>query len=935
VFFILFYFILFSQKVLAQAFACPQVTLGPNVSICNGCTPLTAIVQGTVATTSYSVGSIAYSPFVFNTGTSVLVNIDDHWSSSIAIPFCFNFYGTTYNNLLIGSNGIVTFDLTNAGGFCPWSLSAGTTIPTSSLPQNSIMGIYEDIDPTNMGAIYYQISGTAPCRAFVVSFYHIPYYGDPNSVSPGSCSGALYATYQIVLYETTNVIDINIGNKASCSGWNGGLGIEGIQNAGGSSAVAVTGRNNTVWTANNDAYRFTPTGAPQYTLTWSSPGNPSLGTTPTISVCPTFTTTYTATVVNTTCSTPITVSSTVTVNITPPPCTTPSCAFYAQGDTVCVGGTILLNADTVMNASYKWTGPNGFAASIRNPSIASATLTQTGWYHVKDSISGCTSMDSVFVKVNPNPIVNAGADQTICGGTVTLAGSVSGSATSGTWTGGSGTYSPSNTALNSVYTPTASEISSGSVTLTLTSNDPAGPCNAATDQMIITITASPSISAGPDQIICAGNSATLAGTIGGSGTTGTWSGGGGTYSPDNTDANAVYTPSSAEATAGIASLTFTPANTGSCIGASDQMVITINPLPTANAGSTQKVCSGAVITLAGTIGSSATSGTWSGGNGTYSPNNTTLNAVYTPSAAEYAADSVILTLTTNDPAGPCSFSSSNVTFYFYENPVVDFTPDLSSGCPILCVNFGNLTLIGGGGSITTSAWDFGDGGQGSALQVPTHCFSLPGFYDISLTATSNNGCVTSLTKNNLIQVFSLPHAAFDPSPNPATVLDPDITFNNQSSSDVNYWYWNFGDSITLSPNTSSPVHAYSNQVPGNYLTTLIVRNTDGCYDTAMQEIIVGPGFTFYMPNAFTPKRDGDGINDYFFGSGVGINKYDLWIFDRWGDMVFHGVGLDSKWDGKANNGSEIAQRDVYIWKVTLTDLNNKIHDYVGTVTLLR
>ena len=451
--------------------------------------------------------------------------------------------------------------------------------------------------------------------------------------------------------------------------------------------------------------------------------------------------------------------------------------------------------------------------------------------------------------------------------------------------------------------------------------------------MIITISAASSISAGPDQTICIGNTATLAGVIGGSGTSGTWGGGTGTFNPDNTNPTAIYTPSISEATAGTVTLIFTTDTSGLCAGSSDQVVLTIDQMPSANAGSAQNVCLGSGITLAGSVGGSATSGTWSGGNGTYSPNNNTLNAVYTPSTAEYYSGSVTLTLTTDDPPGPCSFSTSNVTHYFYENPVVDFTTAPSSGCPVLCVNFSNLTVIGGGGSIATWAWDFGDGSPVSALQDPSHCFSNPGFYDITLTATSNNGCVSTLNKPNWVQVFSIPLAGFDFSPNPATVLDPTISFNNQSTSDVNYWNWDFGDSLSLNSYSANPVHTYPGDVPGNYLVTLIVHNADGCIDTISHEIIIGPGFTFYIPNAFSPN--GDGYNDYFYGSGTGIKKYDLWIFDRWGNMIFHGLDLNDKWNGKANAGSDIAQTDVYVWKVRLIDLFNKTHNYIGTAALIR
>ena len=843
-----FTFIFFSQKTIAQS-ACPTLTVSPNTSICNGCTPLTATVQGTRATTSYSVSTTAYSPLSYNTGTTVLLGIDDTWSTPITIPFCFQFYGTSYTQLLIGSNGIITFDLSNAGGFCPWSLS-GSPIPDASLPTNSIMGIYEDIDPTHMGDIYYQTTGTAPCRAFVVSFYHVPHYGDPNSVSTSDCGSPLFATYQIVLYETTNIIDINVADKESCSGWNGGYGIEGIQDAAGANAVTVAGRNNTVWTATNDAYRFTPTGAPNYTVTWYNPSNTAIGTTPTISVCPTVTTTYTATVVNTTCSSPITISNTVTVTVTPPPCSTPPpCTFIAHGDTVCVGSTIFLTADTVTNVSYKWTGPNGFVSSVRNPSIANAILAQTGWYFVKDSIPGCSSTDSVFVKVNAGSVANAGPDQTIC-------------------TGG-------------------------------------------------------------------GSTVTLAGTIVGSATSGTWSGGAGTYNPNNTTATAVYTPSTAEETAGTVTLTYIPNGTGgSCPEVSDQMIISIKSPPTANAGSTQSVCPGATFTLAGAIGGAATGGTWSGGTGTYSPDNTTLNAVYTPSPAEYAADSVMLTLTTDDPPGPCTFSTSTVTFHFYQVPVVNFAVDTANGCPTHCTGFTNSSLIGGGDNITTWYWNFGDNHPGSDLPTPNHCFPQSGYYDITLTATSNHGCVSSLTQPQMVHVYNVPIAQFSPSPSTASIIDPTIIFNNQSSSDVSYWHWNFGDSTTLAPSTSSPVHIYPDSVSAYYWVTLIVHNAGGCYDTVKHQIYIEPGFTFYIPNSFSPN--GNGVNDYFFGSGTGIKNYDLWIFDRWGNMVFHTSELTEKWDGsKKDTGTDSDLMDVYVWKVAITDVINKKHDYIGTVTIVK
>ncbi|HEY6160376.1 MAG TPA: hypothetical protein VI112_04110, partial [Bacteroidia bacterium] len=126
-----FYFFVFSLLSCIQTFgqsACPSVTASPNQTVCSGCATISATIQGTVSTTSYTVSSIPYTPFNYSTGTPVLVGIDDEWSSVINLPFCFEFYGNTFNQCVLGSNGEITFDLTQANGFNTWPISA--PVPT-------------------------------------------------------------------------------------------------------------------------------------------------------------------------------------------------------------------------------------------------------------------------------------------------------------------------------------------------------------------------------------------------------------------------------------------------------------------------------------------------------------------------------------------------------------------------------------------------------------------------------------------------------------------------------------------------------------------------------------------------------------------------------------------------------------------------------------
>ncbi len=101
--------------------------------------------------------------------------------------------------------------------------------------------------------------------------------------------------------------------------------------------------------------------------------------------------------------------------------------------------------------------------------------------------------------------------------------------------------------------------------------------------------------------------------------------------------------------------------TGGCGLVTRGGTITVNVPATADAGPDQSICALGSATLAGSVGGSAVSGSWSGGGGSYVPNANALNAVYTPSGAERAAKTVTLTLTTNDPAGVCTAVSDNVT----------------------------------------------------------------------------------------------------------------------------------------------------------------------------------------------------------------------------------------------------------------------------------
>ena len=112
-----------------------------------------------------------------------------------------------------------------------------------------------------------------------------------------------------------------------------------------------------------------------------------------------------------------------------------------------------------------------------------------------------------------------------------------------------------------------------------------------------------------------------------------------------------------------------------------------------------------------------------------------------------------------------------------------------------------------------------------------------------------------------------------------------------------------------------------------------------------------------MPNAFTPNSDF--INELFYGKGKGVKDYNMWIFDRWGNMIWdcHYSGKSSSWDGEGQEGmpsacrwdgkvtpggtdmsggsKELAQDGVYVWKVVLTDMYDLEHKYIGRLTIAK
>ncbi len=350
----------------------------------------------------------------------------------------------------------------------------------------------------------------------------------------------------------------------------------------------------------------------------------------------------------------------------------PPIATTGLAQTICASGTTagLGGNRPAAPATGMWSVINGgtgtFSPNATTPNATFTHTSGTGPVTLRWTVSNapCTpdaTADVTITISQPSTSATAGGPQTICAGstTVGLGGNVPVIGT-GQWSidsGGTGTFSPNHLTPNATFTHTGG---SGPVIVRWTiSNSPCTPSSAA---VTITINQPPTTATvGGPQTLCAGGATTgLGGNAPVSGT-GSWSvvsGGTGTFSPNTTTPDATFTHTGG---AGPITLRWTISHPP-CLDSTADVTITVNQAVTVNAGLDQSICvQNLTTTLAASIGGGATSGTWTGGAGVFSPNNTVPNATYTPSAGEIAAGTVTLTYTTDDPPGPCLAMSDSMT----------------------------------------------------------------------------------------------------------------------------------------------------------------------------------------------------------------------------------------------------------------------------------
>lgn len=445
--------------------------------------------------------------------------------------------------------------------------------------------------------------------------------------------------------------------------------------------------------------------------------------------------------------------------------------------TICANNAPVNLNGTVEGASGGiWTGGNGSfdpdANTLNATYIPSAEEISQGWLELILSSTGNGSClpvsDTLKITIAPTPTVNAGPDQTIClNNTVSLNALLSG-APNGIWSGGSGSFSPSANTTNPTYTPSTSEnIVGRSFTLTFTAADTLN-CNPVSDDLVVNITSGPEANAGPDIFAC-NNSPSI--QLNGSVTQangGRWLGGNGTFQPGRNALNTVYTPTPQEAASAVISLRLRTRSSGTCSPDRDTVLIIMTSAPTVNAGSDLSLCSNnPSVSLNGTV-SNASGRNWSGGNGTFSPNTSSLNAVYTPTTAEIESGALTLTLSGN--RATCLDVIDQVHISFLPSPEVDAGPD-----KLACKNNPEVTVTGTVSTATGGLWTGGSGQYNPSSSSPTIIYTASdseidaGFAELTLTSTGNGNC---------LPVQDVVRISFTPTPVAEAGEDIQICYNN-------------------------------------------------------------------------------------------------------------------------------------------------------------
>ncbi|MEM7163407.1 MAG: PKD domain-containing protein, partial [Bacteroidota bacterium] len=494
-------------------------------------------------------------------------------------------------------------------------------------------------------------------------------------------------------------------------------------------------------------------------------------------------------------------------------------------------GTGVFDDPTNLGATYTFSSADSLAGTVV------LTLEST-------NVGDCDVVtDDITISFGTNPTVDAGTDYEICGqdSIVALNGFISGGI-GGEWsTSGSGNFGDE-TVMSTIYTLSPDDIVNGYIELTLTS-EASGNCQPAADVTTINIDPIPVVFAGEDVVICTVDSVNLNAVVAYAPNV-TWTTNGtGEFLVDSA-LTSVYIPSIADSLAGSIEVYATSFGTNVCDNVTDTMSIFVGGGALPDAGIDQFVCAdGQNILLNGTIvGGGAVS--WSTtGSGTFTPSNDELIVEYIPSSTDLLVGSVNLILETISGLG-CEGGVDTTFIEFDPIPAITPMTDMS-----ICESIDTVMvngLIENADSIHWSTLGSGNFVLNNLTDVeylPSEGDLTNGSVELIVEAFSETMCAAP---NDTVTIFFSADLTADfvasniCAGQEAEFTDQTVVMNGNAIG----WSWDFGDGQT--ENNQNPEHVYLD--PGDYLVSLTVFNSTGCFDDAEQTITVeeGPTSDFEM-----------------------------------------------------------------------------------------
>ena len=487
--------------------------------------------------------------------------------------------------------------------------------------------------------------------------------------------------------------------------------------------------------------------------------------------------------------------------------------------------------------------------------------TTTTTYTFQPNVGLCANTASMTITVHPYPVVTTQNDTICIGQSTTINTSVN-------LSGGTYQWSPTNANTSSIsVTPVST--TNYQVIYSLNGCATVSTAEIYVNPISIPVTA--------NQTICNGQIAQLIATAPLPGGTFIWSNG---VSNDS-----IQVSPSATTNYSVAY------NLNGCVSPLVNSTVTVNPVPTLGVNNST-ICAGNTATI--TAIPNLLGGTFYWGSpGVVGPSSQT----FTPSNDA--------TITVYYVLNGCSSALATSAITVNPLPIATFSASVTQGCAPLSV-----TLTADDASNATYSWSTSNAMTGTGSQTNLQ-FQMNGGFDVSLTSTLN-GCSVTETLSNYIQVDNYPIAAFEPSSDQFTEPNQTLSFMNNSLGATTYT-WDFGDGGTSSE--ENPIHTFG----GNELGTTIVLTAFsnlGCADTSQFFIGYDPGLVYYIPNSFTP--DGDMNNQVFtpiLTSGIDIYNYTLYIFNRWGEIIFESNDPSIGWDGSYGIEGKDAEVGVYTYQI--------------------